>query len=132
MEQLALFRLFEDHEVRHRPDGLKTSAAARRRQPVGARGSAQAAGATQDPLDLRFDKKAQRLSRRRRQSGEALDGEAVHQAVIGLRKAGSRVYQSGRDHNVDGRLLSSEEILKLHRAVERSRIRSALADRLGE
>jgi hypothetical protein len=41
------------------------------------------------------------------------ENEALYAAVLTLRRAGRQVYRAGADHKVDGRLLSTHDLLAL-------------------
>ena len=43
----------------------------------------------------------------------------VHDAVIALRRASFAVYRAGADHKVGDRLLSTQQLLRLARAIAR-------------
>lgn len=58
----------------------------------------------------------------RRRAVQARPEEAdVYEAVAGLRGAGLAVYRNGALHLVDGKLLTTAQLLQLHRAEMRRR-----------
>jgi hypothetical protein len=49
----------------------------------------------------------------RQQRRSVLEKKAVFDAVVRLRRAGRQVYAAGRDHRVDGKLLSTAQLLAI-------------------
>lgn len=57
----------------------------------------------------------------RRVAASGRETDDVYGAVEALRAVGKRVYRAGSQHQVDGRLLDSRELLRLHEAELRHR-----------
>lgn len=77
------------------------------------------------PLQLTVPK---RCARRRPLAESRREDEDLYAAIDALRRAGVRVYRSGTNHKVDGRLLTTAQLLRTHKAI----LRQARAQRGGE
>lgn len=67
------------------------------------------------PLDLGLPPR----TARRRPAPTQREEPGVYQAVEALRAAGMRVYRNGALHQVDGKLLTTAELMRLHHAHRR-------------
>lgn len=77
------------------------------------------------PLQLTVPK---RCARRRPLAESRREDEDLYAAIEALRRAGVPVYRSGTNHKVDGRLLTTAQLLRTHKAI----LRHARAQRAGE
>lgn len=66
------------------------------------------------PLPLRY---GPARVRHRKEVGARPEAVDVYLAVVALRHSGKAVYRSGAGHKVDGALLTTQELLRLHAAI---------------